>query len=401
MFEQLFVRPHAVARHSSGPLAEERSRFLADQKDRGIPRVTLRWHAEMLLRIVEALCLDERPGEMISRDEICQKATDRRHKFTSVATRWLKYLGRLQEPAAQENPYSDQIEQFACHLREDLDLSLTTVRLKCTFVRNLLQQLDVPLEASHPFTLKVVEKAFSEVVSQGTYKPKTIQNMVSHLRTFLRYAERQRWCRIGLANAIRSPRAFTHQSLPSGPSWDDVQRLLTMTEGDRKVDVRDRVILMLFAIYGLRRGEVGHLLLADVDWEHEQLSVKCSKSGRTRLYPLIKPVGDALLRYLKEVRPKSPHREVFLTLVYPIRPLHGSVQHAVHRRLRSLDVALAHYGPHALRHACATRLLAQGLTLKAIGDQLGHMNTETTRIYAKVDLAGLREVADFDLGGLL
>jgi integrase len=174
-----------------------------------------------------------------------------------------------------------------------------------------------------------------------------------------------------------------------------------MTKGDRKVNIRDRAILMLFAIYGLRRGEVGHLLLTDIDWGHELLSVKCSKSGRTRLYPLIRSVGDALLRYLKEVRPQSSHREVFLTLVHPIRPLHGSVQHAVHRRLRSLDVVLSHYGPHSLRHACATRLLAQGLTLKAIGDQLGHMNTETTRIYAKVDLPGLRQVADFDLGGLL
>lgn len=401
MFEQLFVKPHALARHTSGPLAEERSEFLAYQRDRGIPRATLRWHAEMLLRIVEALCLDERPGELISRDEILLKTTDRRHKFTSVATRWLKYLGRLQEPAAQENPYSDQIEQFARHLRDDLGLSPITVRLKCTFVRKFLTQLQVPLDESHQFTLQVVEKAFSEVVSQGTYKPRTIQNMVSHLRIFLRYGERQGWFRIGLANAIRSPRAFTQQSLPSGPSWDDVQRLLKMTEGDRRIDVRDRVILMLFAIYGLRRGEVGHLLLADIDWKREQLSVTCSKSGRTRLYPLLKSVGNALLRYLKEVRPKSPHREVFLTLLHPIRPLYGSVQHAVRRRLRSLDVALAHYGAHSLRHACATRLLEQGLTLKAIGDQLGHMNTETTRIYAKVDLAGLRQVADFDLGGLL
>ena len=49
---------------------------------------------------------------------------------------------------------------------------------------------------------------------------------------------------------------------------------------------------------------------------------------------------------------------------------------------------MPHYGPHALRHACATHLLAQGLSLKEIGDHLGHQSPETTRIYAKVDLAG-------------
>ena len=64
-------------------------------------------------------------------------------------------------------------------------------------------------------------------------------------------------------------------------------------------------------------------------------------------------------------------------------------------------MSLPHYGPHALRHACAARLLADGLSLKEIGDQLGHMDPDTTRIYAKVDLVGLRQVADFELGGVL
>ena len=71
------------------------------------------------------------------------------------------------------------------------------------------------------------------------------------------------------------------------------------------------------------------------------------------------------------------------------------------KRLRALNVSLPHYGPHALRHACATRLLATGLSLKQIGDQLGHTDPNSTRIYAKVDLAGLREVANFDMGGVL
>ena len=69
-------------------------------------------------------------------------------------------------------------------------------------------------------------------------------------------------------------------------------------------------------------------------------------------------------------------------------------------RLQALGVSLPHYGPHALRHACATHLLAQGLSLKEIGDYLGHQHHDSTRIYTKVDLAGLRQVADFDLGGL-
>jgi site-specific recombinase XerD len=69
--------------------------------------------------------------------------------------------------------------------------------------------------------------------------------------------------------------------------------------------------------------------------------------------------------------------------------------------LRALNLPLRHVGPHALRHACATHLLAEGLTMKEIGDHLGHRSADSTAHYARVDLTGLREVADFDLGGLL
>jgi integrase len=174
-----------------------------------------------------------------------------------------------------------------------------------------------------------------------------------------------------------------------------------MTEGDQPHNIRARPILMLFAIYGLRRGEVSHLRLEDFDWEHEVFRVVCSKTGRVRTYPLTRSVGDAILRYLQEVRPRSSHREVFLSLRAPFRPMRAVLMQMVRERLQSLHVSLPHYGPHALRHACASRLLAAGLSLKEIGDQLGHIDPDTTRIYAKVDLVGLREVADFDLGGVL
>jgi integrase len=146
---------------------------------------------------------------------------------------------------------------------------------------------------------------------------------------------------------------------------------------------------------------VNRLRLEDFDWEHEVFHVASSKTGRGRTYPLTRSVGDAILRYLQEVRPRSSHRELFLSLRPPFRPLRTSPSHMVGKRLRALHVSLPHYGSHALRHACAARLLAAGLSLKEIGDQLGHANPDSTRIYAKVDLAGLREVADFDMGGVL
>ena len=243
--------------------------------------------------------------------------------------------------------------------------------------------------------------AFQKLLEPGGYSRETIQTCADALRAFFRFAEARGWCRKGLAASIRTPRVFSQASLPLGPSWDDVRRLLAMTEGDQPHNIRARPILMLLAIYGLRRGEVSRLRLEDFDWEHEVFRVVSSKTGRVRTYPLTRSVGDAILRYLQEVRPRSSHRELFLSLRAPFRPVRMSLWEMVGKRLRSLHVSLPHYGPHALRHACATRLLAAGLSLKEIGDQLGHTDPDSTRIYAKVDLVGLREVADFDMGGVL
>lgn len=108
------------------------------------------------------------------------------------------------------------------------------------------------------------------------------------------------------------------------------------------------------------------------------------------------------LRYLWNVRARSDHREVFLTLIAPYRPLAvDGLGEVVRRRLHALQLKLPHYGSHVLRHACATHLLEQGLSLKEIGDHLGHRSPQTTRIYAKVDLAALRIVGDFQLEDLL
>ena len=107
------------------------------------------------------------------------------------------------------------------------------------------------------------------------------------------------------------------------------------------------------------------------------------------------------LLYLRKARPQTARREVFLRLVPPFEPLTvPGLGTMVLGRLKSLDIKLPPYGPHALRHACATHLLSEGLSLKEIGDHLGHQHPDATRVYTKVDLTGLRQVGDFDLGGL-
>jgi integrase/recombinase XerD len=155
---------------------------------------------------------------------------------------------------------------------------------------------------------------------------------------------------------------------------------------------------MLLIVYGLRSLELRRLRLEDVDWEQELIRVTRFKSRCVQVYPLSDSLGEALLRYLKEARPLTQYREVFLTRRAPIQPLSSSgLVNLVARRMQRLGILPKHPGPHSLRHACATHLLTQGLSIKEIGDHLGHRDPDSTLTYAKVDLAALRRVADFNL----
>jgi hypothetical protein len=111
--------------------------------------------------------------------------------------------------------------------------------------------------------------------------------------------------------------------------------------------------------------------------------------------------GDAILRYIREVRPSGFGRAIFFTMCAPIRPLsRRALGKIVSDRLAALGIVAGKRGTHALRHAAAQHLLDQGMSMKVIGDFLGHRDPSSTAIYAKVNLAALREVANLDREGL-
>jgi len=184
---------------------------------------------------------------------------------------------------------------------------------------------------------------------------------------------------------------------------EEVKRVLDATSTkDDPVKIRDHAVLLLLVLYGLRCGEVERLTLDDLDWDEEQIHVTRPKIRRAQCYPLSAVVGDAILRYLRKARPRCSHRALFITIDAPFRPLSAQgVRTMVRRRLTEQGVQLKRCGAHCLRHACAGQLLDAGFTLKQIADHLGHRSMNTTRIYTKIDLHGLRQAGEFDIGGLL
>ena len=296
--------------------------------------------------------------------------------------------------------FDDYIEKFSTFMRDERGLSNATITFNCEQLTNFLIFTGPDKVSLQDISIHDVDAYLSYRGKHG-WNRKSLHTLANSLRAFFRYAEAQHWVS-GIATAIDAPHLYAQENLPLGPTWEEVKQLIDSFSSDSASDLRARAIVLLLAVYGLRRGEVAELRLENVDWIGEILHITRPKQRCTKQYPLDQTVGDAILRYIKEARPRCAYRQLFLTLEAPIRPLlQRAISHIVRSRLKALGINVPKKGAHCLRHACARHLLEAGFSLKQIGDQLGHRCSSSTREYVKVDLDGLREVAELDLGGLL
>jgi integrase/recombinase XerD len=217
--------------------------------------------------------------------------------------------------------------------------------------------------------------------------------LVSTLRIFLRFAWDRGYLERDLSEAIERVPSFKHERLPRGPRWEDAQRLLETPDRTTALGRRDYAVLQILLSYGVRAQQVCGLRLEDLAWRAGTIRFAPLKGGRALTAPLLPPVGEAVVAYLRAGRPPMQTRHVFLSTHPPFPPLAPStITSLVARAFGKAAIPSPHRGSHALRHAWATRLLAEGRSLKTIADLLGHRSLETTRLYAKVDFDRLRTV---------
>ena len=415
MFDRMYQRQSVLARHRDGPWADERTRFLQHVANEGRAPNTLMNIAAILLAMAHQF--DGRiTGDVTGADiagavdawldsSAPRFGTPHRRSVARTAaifqtTAWLRHLHRYAEPAAPVIPGADLLADLLVTLRDERGLAAATLSNLQRTLRPFLAWLADQHRPLADTTLSDVSTYLA--TNSERWSRLTIACRVQSLRTFFRYAAQRRRCRVGIGDMIDAPRLYTHERLPQGPRRSEVRQLVDATRGDTPTAIRNHAILLLHTVYGFRSGEVRGLTLDDLDWEGEIIRPPRPKQRRVGEYPLVQEVGDAILRYLRHARPPCACRVLFLTLKQPYRPLSASGLSAmVSVRQRRLGHSPRRFGPHGLRHAGATHLLAEGFTLKQIGDHLGHTMVRATEIYAKVDIASLRQVGEIDLSDLV
>jgi site-specific recombinase XerD len=322
-----------------------------------------------------------------------------RRKRRSLLARFIRFLGQQQAIPVPADP-----PRWGDAIVGDYLMSLRDLRGLCP----------ASVEAARKFTLTLREHLTGEGISdfralrpdiihlfitrQGQrYSRATMRRTYSMFRRFLAFLYRRGILAANLAGAVIAPRVYKHEQCPRFLTRNEIDTLLAAVDRATPVGKRDHAMLLLLATYGLRGIEVVRLRLDDLDWRAQLLGVPRRKAGNSTTYPLSVAVGEAVLAYLRQVRPVSAHREVFLTMQAPFAPLaRGSLRTRVLEYFARSGVRVPRPGTHSFRYSCAQRLFDQGMPLKSVGDYLGHRDPESTQRYTKIALEQLREVAAGD-----
>jgi site-specific recombinase XerD len=217
--------------------------------------------------------------------------------------------------------------------------------------------------------------------------------MTTALRSFFRFLLQHGEIEIDLAGCVPTVADWRQATVPKYLVQEDVQAVLDACDQGTPTGRRDYAILLLLARLGLRAGEVVRLDLDDIDWRAGTLTVRGKGLVQDHM-PLPSDVGQALAAYLRQDRPICASRRTFIQMKAPRRGFGNAstVSTIVRRALGRAGLDPATKGAHLLRHSLATGMLRRGGTLTEIGQILRHRAGNTTEIYAKVDLDGLRSL---------
>lgn len=285
------------------------------------------------------------------------------------------------------------IEGFAHHLRHNRGLAAGTIAQYGDPARDFLVDRfgTAPVCLAEITATDVIEHVRRQAARKS---PAMLKSVVTALRSFLRYAQYLGEAEPELVAAVPAvARWATTPPMPRAIAPAHARQVIAHCGGTSRRELRDRAILLLLARLGLRSGDIVYMKLDDLDWDNGCLRVR-GKGRRECFMPMPPDVGEAIAAYLRDGRPASAERRLFLRLCAPFVGLSRShsTSSVVKNALARAGVDAPRKGAHQFRHALAVRMMEQGASLPEIGEVLRHRSPQATAIYARVGIDALRDL---------
>jgi integrase/recombinase XerD len=296
-------------------------------------------------------------------------------------------------PIAPTSPIDFVVAEYHQHLTNAAGLTPASCKAWTFYVRRFLTAQFKP-KARTLYWEKVTAAGLLDYLraQRQQYSLNRLQCSASALRSFCRFLCVSGRCSMDLSGSLPQVGSQGRADLPEYLSESELQQLLSSFDGQSSTIQRDHAIVLCLARLGMRAGEVAGLNLEDFDWRAGRLRLVQTKGRRERHLPVPTEVGQALVNYLKHVRPKTSSRAVFVSLRNGSPLSSNAVSALTVAAFKRAGLTTPRPGAHRLRHTVASHLVQRGVSLKAVADLLGHGSLSTTQVYAKVNLPMLREI---------
>lgn len=404
MLEHFFDDPAVVKRLRSGPLRAHLDSFAGLVAGLGYARGTAGAQFGVLARLGQWLDgneltvadLEERSVTRFLDEEGRHRRRGRGDRAT--VRRFLDHLRHegvipVPVPVPDAHPLTLLTRRYAEYLRMERGLCPDTVHNYLPFIQRFLGErfADTPVRLGELTASDASAFILRHARSLSLGRAKL---MATVLRSFLRFLLQHGDIATDLTASVPTVSGWRQVSVPKYLGAHDVQRLLDGCDRHTAVGRRNYAILLLLARLGLRAGEVVALQLDDVDWRAGEVTVRGKGAVQDRL-PLCTEVGEAVATYVRQDRPRCASRRVFIRTRAPHRGFvsPAAVSTIVERAVERAGLHPPIRGAHLLRHSLATGMLQRGASMAEIAQVLRHRAAATTEIYAKVDFAGLRALA--------
>ena len=289
--------------------------------------------------------------------------------------------------------FKDSADAYLSY-REYIGISSKSIQISRLYLSRFFAFLNTKNVMSlDTVTVPIVLEFLKSLSSFG--KP-TINSIMRTVRYYLKYCHDNGIMHEELFSKLPNPHYNRQSRLPSTYTEDEVRKTLDTIDMGNPCGIRDYAIILLIARLGLRSSDVANLRFSNIDWESDRIRLTQVKTGNPLELPLLSDVGEAIINYLKNTRPKTESDHVFIRVQPPYTEFRsGAVGALVHEHLLRAGIHLEgrKSGSHALRHSLASRLLEHEIPLPVISEILGHVNTQTTMTYLRIDINELKKCA--------
>ena len=409
--EQVFKCSLTLNKLRGGPLGELMDGFCDALREDGFSRSTVRRHLSNVAHLNAYLGARKN----IDRQVLCAQTVSDFFRDYSARARnrgplnkhvagikasvnrlvnYLRLLNRF-EPRVKSAVYQPLLEAYLRWLEQHQLAAPGTIERRAQSISQFLRWLG-PLATSQRISELMPETVERFFLTYAKSRGRSAQrSMQAALRTFFRFCLQRGYIQQSLDRAVPTLRCYKLSTVVRGLSEEQALKLLQCIDRHSPAGRRDYAICQLLYTYGVRGGQVRALRFEDIDWTGNQILFRALKHGKATLLPLTREVGESLLDYLQNARPDCQDPHLFVTLRAPYHGLKNSsvLSNRIDHYIRAAGIEIACKGAHIFRHGFATRMLAQGHSLKAIADVLGHRHLESTFIYTKVDFEHLKQVA--------